>query len=157
MTNDTPTFDNRSFDDLTLERTQRPQRLDGLKIVVVEDAPDARKLLGRFLEAVGANIYMAASAAEARDLLRHFSPDVIISDIGMPDEDGLSFVRDLRAWERETGRHIPAIALTGFIGLEHRELTARAGFEAHLCKPVASDHLIDTIRKVIEAKETSLH
>lgn len=141
----------------SLEARRRKNRLDGLKIIVVEDTADARKLIARHLTNAGASVFSAASANEARGILRHFEPDAIVSDIGMPDEDGISFIRDLRESEKTTGRHVPAIALTAFIGLEHRDLTIRAGFEEHLCKPVAAETLIDAILRVVINNETSLH
>lgn len=141
----------------TLEQRRRKHRLDGLKIVVVEDTTDARRLIERHLSNAGAEVYPAASAKAARELLAVIRPDVIVSDIGMPEEDGLSFIRELRASERYSGRHIPAIALTAFVGLEHRDLTIRAGFEEHLCKPVASETLIDAILRVMLSGDISLH
>lgn len=141
----------------TLEQRRRKHRLDGLKIIVVEDTPDARRLIGRYLTNAGANVFTAASAKEARGLLKHFQPDAIVSDIGMPDEDGISFIQELRESEKSSGKHIPAVALTAYVGLEHRDLTLRAGFEEHLCKPVASETLIDAILRVVLSGVNSLH
>lgn len=142
-------FDSGSAEPVSCVEARLKDRLGGLKIVVVEDTPDARKLIGLYLSKAGAHVYSVSSAEEARELLRHFRPDLIVSDIGMPEEDGITFMRHLRASEHDSGRHVPAIALTAYVGLEHRNLTLRAGFEGHLCKPVSPDILINTIRDVL--------
>jgi CheY-like chemotaxis protein len=146
-----------SFDDSTLEERRRKLRLDGLIILVVEDTRDARDLIRRFLVTAGAEVHVASSADEARKVLENVRPDALISDIGMPKEDGISFIEKLRESEKKTGKHIPAIALTAFVGLEHRSLTLRAGFEEHLCKPTSPESLIDTILRVVLKGDRSLH
>jgi CheY-like chemotaxis protein len=146
-----------NYEDSTLEQRRRRLRLDGLIILVVEDVADARDLIRRFLVTAGANVHCASSAIEARKTLESIHPDAIISDIGMPDEDGISFLERLREQEKKTGKHIPAIALTAFVGLEHRSLTLRAGFEEHLCKPTSPETLIDAILRVVLKGDRSLH
>jgi CheY-like chemotaxis protein len=146
-----------NYEDSTLEQRRRRLRLDGLIILVVEDVADARDLIRRFLVTAGANVYTASSATEARKTLESIHPDAIISDIGMPDEDGISFLERLREQEKKTGKHIPAIALTAFVGLEHRSLTLRAGFEEHLCKPTSPETLIDAILRIVLKGDRSLH
>jgi CheY-like chemotaxis protein len=141
----------------TLEERRKRHRLDGLKVVIIEDAADARQLISRYLNAAGARVFSVSSAEEARTLMKNFDPDAIVSDIGMPEEDGISFIRSLRDSEKNLGKHVPAIALTAFIGNEHRDLTLRAGFEEHLCKPVTSGALIDAILKVVLNNSTALH
>ena len=146
-----------SFDDSTLEQRRKRLRIDGLTILVVEDTADARDLIRRFLTGAGAQVHTAKSADEARKVLTEVRPDAIISDIGMPNEDGISFLEKLRESEKKTGKHIPAIALTAFVGLEHRSLTLRAGFEEHLCKPTSPETLIDAILRVVLKGDRSLH
>ena len=146
-----------SFEDSTLEERRRKLRLDGLIILVVEDTRDARDLIRRFLVTAGAEVHVASSADEARKILETVRPDALISDIGMPKEDGISFIERLRESEKKTGKHIPAIALTAFVGLEHRSLTLRAGFEEHLCKPTSPESLIDAILRVVLKGDRSLH
>ncbi len=146
-----------NYEDSTLEQRRRRLRLDSLIILVVEDGVDARDLIRRFLVTAGANVHTASSAIEARKALESIHPDAIISDIGMPDEDGISFLQRLREQEKKTGKHIPAIALTAFVGLEHRSLTLRAGFEEHLCKPTSPETLIDAILRVVLKGDRSLH
>lgn len=141
----------------SLEQRRRKHRIDGLNILIVEDTQDARHLIERNLLSAGANVFSASSADEARELLRTSDIDAIVSDIGMPEEDGISFIRGVRESEKANGRHVPAIALTAYVGLEHRDMTIRAGFEEHLCKPVSSETLIDAILRVVVSGSSSLH
>lgn len=109
-------------------------RLDGIKILLVEDTPDARVYISRLFSRAGAQVLMASSAHEARKILLHEEPDVIVSDIAMPDEDGLSFIRRLRAEGSLTGQTIPAMALTAFTDSQTRNQIFKAGFQAHVAK-----------------------
>ena len=86
--------------------------LAGLKVLVVDDEPDARQLLRRVLVDCQAEVALAASAAEALELVEPFRPDVIVSDIGMPEQDGYDFIRQVRA--RRAAKELPAAALTAF-------------------------------------------
>ena len=112
--------------------------LSGLKVMVVDDEADARQLIHRFLVECGATAGLAASAAEARELLDAFKPDVIISDIGMPGEDGYEFIRAVR----NNGHKTPAVALTAFARSADRIRSIQAGYQTHLPKPVAPAELV---------------
>ena len=114
---------------------------------VADDDPTARELL-HVLLARGAQCREAASPTEARALLEERLPNVIVSDIEMPNEDGYSFLRSLRALEPRLGGSIPAIALTAFAQSEDRKRTALAGFQAHLAKPVDAELLVNTIAQM---------
>lgn len=118
------------------------QVLSGLKILVVDDEPDARTLLMRLLEDNGVYVFACESAKEALDLLNKETMDVIVSDIGMPDEDGYSFIRRLRQRPIETGGSTPAVALTAYARAEDRISAIRAGFQHHLTKPVVPAELL---------------
>ena len=96
----------------TAEETCQDGALAGIKVLVVDDEPDARQLLRRVLAECHAEVALAASAAEALELVERFRPDVIVSDIGMPETDGYDFIRRVRAVY--TARQIPAAALTAF-------------------------------------------
>ena len=113
--------------------------LAGVRVLVVDDEPDARDLIARLLRARGAEVAAAASAAEAMEALgRGPRPDVLLSDIGMPDEDGYSLVRRIRAAEAGQGAPpLPAAALTAFARAEDRHRALEAGFQTHIPKPVA--------------------
>lgn len=118
------------------------QNLDGLRILVVDDAPDARELLTAVLEQRNAVVLTAASAAEAiEEIVRH-RPDVLVSDIGMPNEDGYSLIARVRALSPEDGARTPAVALTAFARGEDRARALRAGFDMHIPKPVEPNELV---------------
>ncbi|NOK34462.1 response regulator [Corallococcus exercitus] len=116
--------------------------LEGLQVLVVDDEPDALELLGVVLENRGAQVVTASSAREALEKQQRHRPHVIISDIGMPGEDGYSFIRRLRALPLEQGGQTPAIALTAFARMEDRTRALLAGFQMHVPKPIEPAELI---------------
>ena len=126
-----------------------PADLAGIKVLVVDDEPDARELLERVLTDCGALAFTAGSAEEALPLIETERPCVLVSDIGMPDVDGYEFLRRVRALGTERGGKLPAIALTAFARTEDRTRALLAGFLAHLAKPVEPSELIATIASVI--------
>jgi len=117
----------------------------GVKVLVLDDEPDARALVKRFLEDCSAVVILAASADEALEKVRTERPDVIASDIGMPTEDGYSFIRRVRALQPEQGGNTPALALTAYARAEDRIKAVMAGFQHHVSKPVAPAELIAMI------------
>jgi CheY-like chemotaxis protein len=121
--------------------------LEGLSILVVDDEFDSRTLLQRFLEERGAHVTLAMSAAEALESIGHATPDILVSDIGMPGRDGYALIRDVRAL-RGPGARIPAIALTAYARSEDRVKAMRAGYQSHLAKPVEPIELIAVIRSL---------
>lgn len=110
-------------------------RLDGLRILVVDDDEDARELLRALLESRGAVVLAAGSVADALTGLER-GPDVIVSDIAMPEADGYSLVRAVRALERGSERRLPIIAVTAYAGASDRARALEAGFDLHFAKPV---------------------
>ncbi|YAF98489.1 MAG: PAS domain S-box protein [Nodularia sp. CChRGM 3473] len=110
--------------------------LKGLRVLVVDDEPDARQLLTTILGQYGAQVMAAASTFEALVALEEFHPDVLVSDIGMPQEDGYTLIRKLRALSQEQGGRIPAVALTAYARAEDRTQALLAGFQLHVPKPV---------------------
>jgi PAS domain S-box-containing protein len=118
-------------------------RLDGLRILVVDDEPDARALVRDLLEDRAAVVRLAGSAAEAMELLMLERPDVLISDIGMPGEDGYGFIKRVRALG--SVGNIPAVALTAYARVEDRVKAIRAGFHSHVVKPVEASELIAVV------------
>lgn len=115
-------------------------RLDGLCLMVVDDEPDARQLLKKVLERAGAEVIPAASAAEAMAALPNAHPHVLVSDIGMPTEDGFDLIRQVRQ-AGYSARDLPAVALTAFVDKEDRRKALLAGFQVHVPKPVDSHDL----------------
>ena len=103
---------------------------------------DARQLLVQSLTLHGATVTTAKSAEEALNELRDKTPDIIVSDIGMPEEDGYSLISKIRALAPEEGGRIPAVALTGYAGPEEGARLLSAGYQIHLAKPVALDQLV---------------
>ena len=114
----------------------RLPRLDGLRILVVDDSADGRTLTSLVLTQAGASVTAAASARDALQMLHLGRPDVIVSDIGLPDEDGYELIRQIRQFEAEHGGFLPAVALTGYARAEDRDRILAAGFQAHVSKPV---------------------
>ncbi|GAB4507197.1 MAG: hypothetical protein Tsb0026_01740 [Sulfuricaulis sp.] len=124
------------------------RRLDGLRLLSVDDDYNTREMLQMALQRAGAEVISGASAAEALVLLQRFRPDVIVSDIGLPDEDGYDLLRAVRALPPEVGGSTPAVALTGYVSTQDRLATEMAGYQAFVSKPVNLANLIDTIIRV---------
>ncbi len=113
-----------------------PPTLEGLHVLAVDDEPDARDLLTMVLQQCGATVTTCASAAEALAMVERDPPDVLVSDIGMPGEDGYSLIRKVRALDAERGGRIPAVALTAYARAEDRMQALTAGYSMHVPKPV---------------------
>ena len=122
-----------------------PERLN-LSIMVIEDSRDTLNMLKLWLDAYGCKTLMAANAIEGLRLAAEWKPDLIISDIGMPDVDGYEFIRKLRSMPGL--ERVPAIALTGYAREEDRELALAAGYNAHVAKPADIYHLFTLIKKL---------
>jgi CheY-like chemotaxis protein len=110
--------------------------LSGLRILVVDDERDARDVLTTMLSQCQAHVKAAAPAADALVVLTEWQPDVLVSDIEMPETDGYTFIRGVRAREARHGRYIPAVALTAHAKVQDRLLAMEAGFQTHVSKPV---------------------
>ena len=119
--------------------------LDGLLILVVDDEQDTRQLLVQSLTYYGATVITARSAAEGLQELIDKSPDVLVSDIGMPDEDGYSFIKKIRALEDKNHKNITAVALTAYTRAQDRVKALSSGFQNHVSKPVEPDELATVI------------
>jgi len=129
-----------------------PPALQGMQILVVDDDRDALDVLTLVLTEAGAAVRTAASATEALGLLRWIRPDVLVSDLAIPDEDGYSLIRNLRAMERESGRETPAIALTAYVRVQDRARAVAAGFNIFVEKPVDPDELIAVLAGIAESR-----
>jgi PAS domain S-box-containing protein len=119
--------------------------LAGLRILVVDDEPDARELLKRLLGNCDAEVLLADDAARGTDMLRQRRPDVLISDIGMPGKDGYEFIREVRGLSPDEGGRTPAIALTAFARSEDRTRAMMSGYQMHIAKPIEPQELIATV------------
>jgi CheY-like chemotaxis protein len=125
--------------------------LRGLSILVVDDDPDAREMLEHALGSWGADVRVVGSAGQARSALATQTPDVIVSDIGMPDEDGYSLLRSVRALASFVKCSIPAVALTAFSSPAARDRAMSSGFDVYLVKPIQPWILAQILREITSA------
>lgn len=122
-----------------------PDLLEGTRVLVVDDEDDARDLVATVLEEAGATVVPVASVAAARQILESTTVTVIVSDIGMPLEDGYSLLERLRAGATSATKEIPALALTAYARSADRQRAKEAGFQEHVSKPVDPDTLVRTV------------
>jgi PAS domain S-box-containing protein len=122
-----------------------PPELDGLRLLVVDDEEDTRTLLKVVLEQCGASVTTASSVREAIAVLKESRPDVLISDLGMPEEDGYSLIKRVRALSEEDGGKTPSAALTAYARAEDRMKVLRSGFQIHIPKPVEPAELVAVV------------
>ncbi|MEH2453597.1 PAS domain S-box protein [Nostoc sp.] len=123
--------------------------LNGVKVLLVDDERDTRELIAFILEQSGAVVMQAASAVEALQVMPEFQPNLLLSDIGMPEVDGYMLIRQIRAMSPEMGGTIPAIALTAYASEVDYQQAIAAGFEQHITKPVEPAKLIRAIANLI--------
>ncbi len=130
-------------------RSSLPSLLD-VNVLLVDDDPDTLQILSMMLTDSKAGVQTAASVIEALEALEWYQPDVIVSDLAMPGEDGYSLVRKIRAFENENGKQTPVIALTSYVRVEDRARALSAGFNMFVPKPVQPDELITAIANLAE-------
>ncbi|OUL19954.1 response regulator [Nostoc sp. 106C] len=132
-----------------IEQTQAPLdftcELRGIKAIVVDDQTDSRELIVFVLEQQGAEVISAASASEALEKLTQYKPDIIISDISMPNEDGYTLLQKVRTLLQQQGANLPALAITAHAGAEDRQQAISAGFQLHLAKPIDPSELLKAV------------
>jgi PAS domain S-box-containing protein len=137
----------------TAERLEpHAQPLSGLKVLVVDDDADAREAVSMALAQCGARTAAVGSAREALQMLPEFRPDVLVSDIGMPDEDGYAFIRRVRSLGAHGVADIPAVALTAYCQPEDQRRALMAGFQMFVPKPVQLTELADVVRTLAERR-----
>ncbi|MGH9936543.1 MAG: ATP-binding response regulator, partial [Blastocatellia bacterium] len=120
-------------------------RLDGLRVLLVEDSTDTLDMLKFIFDESGAEVIAATSVDEALDALDRFKPDALVSDIAMPDRDGYDLIREVRSRQPERGGKIPAVAVTAYARAEDRVRALAAGFQMHIAKPIDPDELIAVV------------
>jgi PAS domain S-box-containing protein len=123
-------------------------RLGGLRVLIVDDDPEGREAMAAVLQKQGVQVIAASSSEEALEAIRRERPDVLLSDIEMPGEDGHSLIRKVRALPADGGRGIPAAALTAYAGGEDREKALLAGFQVQVAKPVSPEDLTAVIAEL---------
>ncbi|BAZ33290.1 response regulator receiver protein [Cylindrospermum sp. NIES-4074] len=128
---------------------QAPFPLTGLRILVVDDDDDSRFYISTVLEADGATVTAAASAATALEMLPKLQPHAFICDIAMPGEDGYDLIRKVRSLKPDQGGRVPAVALTAYAESEDRIRALEAGFQTHVAKPVDPTELVAIIANLI--------
>jgi signal transduction histidine kinase len=129
----------------TAQAAPLPSGLQGIRVLAVDDEPDARELLAYVLESCGMEVRVADSVAEALRALETFTPHVIVSDIGMREEDGYLLIRTIRTLPSEEKKNIPAIALTAFARNDDRTRALVQGFNLHMAKPVEPSALVKAV------------
>jgi CheY-like chemotaxis protein len=139
--------DLREHPTIAIRRVDGNIRLDGMRILTVDDQPDAITAIKN--QSCGADVRGAESAAAALDELKDWRPDVIVSDVGMPGQDGYYFIRQLRELKREEGGEIPVLALTAYGRAQDTVRLLEAGFQMHVIKPVDPEELFAAIRSVL--------
>ncbi len=122
--------------------------LDGLRVLLVDDEPEARQIIGTVITRTGAEVKMCTSASEALENLSDWKPDVILSDIAMPDEDGYSFISKVRRLPRDRGGETPAAALTAYARDVDRRQALAAGYQMHIAKPIGASQLVSMIARL---------
>jgi CheY-like chemotaxis protein len=135
------------LNDQAAEADVSPSLLSGLKVLAVDDQQDTRELIIVALMRYGADVRAADSASAALQAIAEWRPNVIVSDIGLPEMDGYDFMRELRNIEGD-GRRIPAIALTGYAGAVDESKALNAGYELHFSKPINLHELAHAIARL---------
>jgi PAS domain S-box-containing protein len=124
--------------------------LTGVRILAVDDEPDARDVLAASLTHYGAEVRVATSAAEALEIFSGFQPDILVSDIGMPEVDGYILMQQIRALPTEQGGKVGAIALTAYAKEEERQQALNSGYQAHIAKPLEPDTLVQAVAELVQ-------
>jgi PAS domain S-box-containing protein len=134
----------------TREASTEDISLANVRVLVVEDEPDAAEFVTNLLEQHGADVVSAASAREALEAVAHSRPDILLSDIGLPDMDGYQLIEQIRKMDVAEGGGILAVALTAFARSEDRTRALLAGYQTHLAKPIESTELVATVASFAE-------
>jgi CheY-like chemotaxis protein len=127
--------------------SRAPQLLSGLNVLVVDDDSDTLTLMATALKRREANVTAVSSAGEAIQAITLKRPDVLVSDIAMPDEDGYGLIKKVRSLENGASENIPAVAITAYAKEEDRERALLAGFQIYLAKPVELTELISVVAR----------
>ncbi|HEU5132946.1 MAG TPA: response regulator, partial [Pyrinomonadaceae bacterium] len=122
--------------------------LDGLKVLLVDDEPEARQIISTVITRTGAEVRACQSAHEALMKLSEWKPDVILSDIAMPEQDGYSFIRQVRSLPHDEGGNTPAAALTAYARDIDRRQALAAGYQMHIAKPIGASQLVTMIARL---------
>lgn len=130
----------------------RTRPLQGLRVLAVDDDPFSVELIAAILEPHGVEVRTCTDAADAMRCVEDVMPDVIVADIAMPYEDGLSLIKRLRSRDARSGGHIPAVAVSGYAREQDRRLALDAGFQDYLVKPIEPDELVLSVAALADDK-----
>lgn len=139
------------YESADVESYESREALHGVRVLVVDDEPDSRDLLTTILTRCGSDVRCSESAAEAMKTFQEWHPDLLVSDIGMPNEDGYSLIRKVRKLKSE-GARIPAVALTAYATDEDRLEALSAGFQIHVSKPIEPETFVTSLVSVLGRK-----
>lgn len=144
---------------VNLDRQSSESSLDlnGVQVLVIDDETDSREFVAFVLEQAGARVTTATSAGEGFAALSQSQPDVLLSDIGMPDMDGYMLIRQIRALPQKQGGQVPAIALTAYAGDFNQQQALAAGFQRHLAKPIEPGELLVIIASLVKRTRQNQH
>ena len=134
---------------------ENAQTSRSVRILLVEDDEDSREMLKTLFEQSGMQVTDVGSAAEAVEIIQQIRADVLISDIGLPNEDGYELIGKVRRLAPEHGGLTPAIALTGYVSTQDRHHALEVGYQEHLSKPVDIDELLELVRRLTGSEENS--
>lgn len=154
LPDESPRMTNEQKDPAFLTPNSLP--LSGIRVLVVDDDADSRDFVAFILEQDGACVFTVSSAFEALQTLPQVKPDVLVSDISMPEMDGYMLIHQVRTWTPEKGGQIPAIALTAFARNNDQHKALKAGFQMHLSKPLNPEKLVAAIAKLVEIKVSQI-
>jgi CheY-like chemotaxis protein len=126
--------------------------LEHMRVLLVDNDPDTLQVLTVMLRERRANVEVARTTDEALEVLEWFNPDVVVSDLALPDEDGYSLIRRIRYGEENTHKGTPAVALTAYVRVEDRARALSAGFNMFVPKPVEPNELLLAIANLVESK-----
>jgi CheY-like chemotaxis protein len=132
-------------------------RLDDVRVLIVEDEPNASEALHVLFDSCGAEARIAGSVAEALAVFEAWQPDVLVSDIAMPGEDGYSLIRKIRLRSPERGGVVPAVALTAYAKIEDRVTILDAGFQMYLSKPADPNELVAVVGSLAKGRGLGEH
>jgi len=138
------------YESHTVEAVQNLPQLEGVSVLVVDDDPDSRSFVCKLLENQGATVASAASTPEAMNAFASVRPDVLVSDIAMPGQDGYDLIRRVRSLGQEQGGNTPAVALTAYVRNQDENAALAAGYDRHIGKPVAVAELITVVATLAE-------
>jgi signal transduction histidine kinase/ActR/RegA family two-component response regulator len=134
------------------EHSETGEMLKGISVLLVEDNEDSRDMLKIMFEQHGIKTTAVDSAAAALSAIEKIQPDILVSDVGLPGEDGYSLIRKVRLLSPEKGGAVPAVALTGYASLQDRTDALNSGYQEHLSKPVDIDKLIELVKSLVKQK-----